>query len=251
MKKVLSSIFEVYKQYRAFRKQNTPYKILRYSLTTIVVAYFLTIAFPQYLFAHEVSHKNFKVYSTQPVDEKLYQILDSAEGRLVKSPIYDGELKHKVFLTGSHAFYGFLSNKAYKSFANSIPGLDNILINKTDIGEDLVFLNRAERNKRSLSGVVAHEVTHLLIKKKFGYLNTVVTIPTWKNEGYCEYVAGDSTVTYEEGVQLLKENPTQDSYFKYHLMVKYLLETEKLSIEELFNRDLDEKEVEAKVLASL
>ena len=79
-------------------------------------------------------------------------------------------------------------------------------------------------------------------------------LPTWKNEGYCEYIAGDSTITYEEGVKLWKENPNVDSayrYFKYHMMVKYLLETEKLSIEDVFKSDFDMKDLEAKVFKSL
>ena len=50
-------------------------------------------------------------------------------------------------------------------------------------------------NARSLSGVIAHEITHLLIRKKFGYWRNL-TMPTWKKEGYAEYVAGGSTLPY-------------------------------------------------------
>ncbi|MCA1622201.1 MAG: hypothetical protein LC768_04535 [Acidobacteria bacterium] len=227
------------------------FKVFRYAFYVLFAAYFLTIMFPQYLFAHEVSHKNFKVYARQPLDGNIDKVLDSAEARLAKSPIYDKSVVRKVFLTDSHAFYAFLSNKAFGSFANSIPGIDNILVNKSDAANDLVFINRAEYNKRSLSGVIAHEVTHLFIKKKFGWARVVGTIPTWKKEGYCEYVAGDGTLTYEEGIKYLKENPDKPSYFKYYLMVKYLIEKESLSIEDLFNRDFDEKNLEAKVLANL
>jgi hypothetical protein len=149
--------------------------------------------------------------------------------------------------------YAFLSHKAFRSFANSLPFINNIFINKSVVADDLVFLNRREHNKRSLSGVIAHEVTHLFIRKKVGTLRASL-MPTWKNEGYCEYIAGDSTITLEEGVKLWKENPNDDSkykYIKYHLMVKYLLETENLSIEEVFNRDIDIKDLERKVFRSL
>ena len=250
MKKFLSEAFNAYRQYRSFKKQNRAYKIFRYTLTGIFAAYFFTLVFPQYLFAHEVSHKNFKVYARQPLDENIDKVLDSAKARLVKSPIYDENVGRKVFLSDSHNFYAFLSNKAFRSFANSNPVLDNIFVNKADAAKDLVFLNRAERNQRSLSGVIAHEVTHLSIREKFGVTRTVFSIPTWKNEGYCEYIAGDTTITFEKGLQLWMENPNDDSkyaYFKYHQMVKYLLDVEKISVEELFNRDFDEKELEAKV----
>ncbi|HSK72445.1 MAG TPA: hypothetical protein VK892_12150 [Pyrinomonadaceae bacterium] len=253
MKKVIISTLNAYRQYRVAKAKSKTYQIFRYSLLTIVGAYFLTICFPQYLFAHEVAHKNFKIYSREPMGENIYKILDDAETRLSKSTIYDAEISRRVFLTNSHGFYTFLSNKAFRSFANSVPLINNILVNKSDTANDLVYLNRPQNNKRSLSGVIAHEVTHLFIRKKLGNLSGF-TLPTWKNEGYCEYIAGDTTITFEEGVKLWKENPNDDSkyrYFKYHLRIKYLLETEKLTIDDVFNQDFDERDLDAKVFSSL
>lgn len=249
----MTSTISSYRQYRAALAKNKTYRVIRFSVTAVCVAYLLTLCFPQYLFAHEVSYKNFKVYSRQPVDEHIYKVLDDAEARLSKSTIYDRDLSRRVFLTNSHRMYAVLSNKAFRSFANSLPFINNIVVNKTDVERDLVFLNRREHNQRSLSGVIAHEVTHLFIRKKVGTLSASL-MPTWKNEGYCEYVAGDSTIPYEEGVKLWRENPNDDStyrYFKYHMMVKYLLDHEKLTIEDVFKRDFDTKQLEAEVLKSL
>jgi hypothetical protein len=268
--KALMATLNAYREYRAVRAlgylyiyvsysiyhqvpKSRAFKVVRYSVITIVVAYLLTICFPQYLFGHEVSHQNFKVYSREPFDQHVYKVLDDAEARLSRSTIYDREVSRRVFLTNSHGMYAFLSNKAFRSFANSVPFINNIVINKSDVARDLVFLNRPQHNQRSLSGVIAHEVTHLLIRRRLGNLRAS-WLPTWKNEGYCEYIAGDTTITYEEGARLWKEDPNDDAkyrYFKYQMMVKYLLETEKLSIEDVFNRDFDLKELEGKVFRSL
>ena len=81
-----------------------------------------------------------------------------------------------------------------------------------------------------------------------------LTMPAWKKEGYAEYVAGGSTLDYATGMQRWKANPGNDAgyqYFKYYSMVKYLLDTEKLSVEELFNTDINRSELEAKVLHTL
>jgi hypothetical protein len=253
MKSAIISTLNAYRQYSAAKRRSKLYRICRYSLMTILAAYFLTICFPQYLFAHNRAYKHFKVYSREPLDENIQKVLDDAETRLSKSPIYDGEISRRVFLTNSYGFYAFLSNKAFRSFANSIPAIDNILINRSDSTSDLVYANRAERNKRSLSGVIAHEVTHLFIRKRVGIVRGV-TMPAWKNEGYCEYVAGDSSLTFQEGVKLWKENPSDDSkykYFKYQLMVKYLLEEERLTIDEVFQRTFDERELAARVFKRL
>jgi hypothetical protein len=127
------------------------------------------------------------------------------------------------------------------------------MINKTDVAADRVMMNRDQRNLRSLSGVIAHEVTHLFIRERYGTLAASM-MPIWKNEGYCEYIAGDTTMPFEEGIRLWRENPNDDAgyrYIKYEAMVRYLLEKEKVSVDELFIRSFDEKDVAAKTIASL
>jgi hypothetical protein len=129
----------------------------------------------------------------------------------------------------------------------------NVFINRADYQHDLVFRNAKENNQRSLSGVIAHEITHLLIRKRFGYLRNL-TMPTWKKEGYAEYVGGGSTLSYDEGVRLWKANPkdaTGYQYFKYMMLVKYLLEHDTVSVDDLFNRDFDVQVLEERVLKSL
>lgn len=79
-------------------------------------------------------------------------------------------------------------------------------------------------------------------------------MPAWKKEGYSEYVAGASTIDHETGVKRWKANPKDGSgyqYFKYYMLVKHLLEHEKVSVHDLFTRDHDVPALEAKVFSSL
>jgi hypothetical protein len=129
----------------------------------------------------------------------------------------------------------------------------NVFINRADYRNDLVFRDAKENSQRSLSGVIAHEITHLLIKKRYGYLRNL-TMPTWKKEGYAEYVGGGSTLSNEEGIKLWKANPkdaTGYQYFKYMILVKHLLENDRISVDDLFNRDFDVQVLEERVLKSL
>ena len=149
--------------------------------------------------------------------------------------------------------YALLSHKAYRSFANSVPYIDNIIINKTDISADRVILNREFSNTRSLSGVIAHETAHLFIRKRYGTISASL-MPTWKNEGYCEYIAGDTTITLEEGIRRWRESPKDDTnyrFIKYQLMVQHLLEREGASVDDLFTKSWDEKALADKTLAAL
>jgi hypothetical protein len=228
------------------------YKISTIVLSVAGVAYLLLLSFPQALFAYSTEHGKFRVHSREPLTPEIEKVLDTAEARLQTSPIYDDDVRRDIYLTNGFGMYAFLSHKAYKSFANSVPFINNVFINKTDVPADRVFVNRPENNSRSLSGVIAHETVHLFIRKRYGTVSATL-MPTWKNEGYCEYVAGDSTITIEEGIRRWKESPSDDTgyrYTKYRLMVKQLLDNEKITVDEFFKGDFDEKQVAGRTLAA-
>ena len=256
MNKALSSALAAYRRYRAAKANSRAYRVLRYLVVSIVVSYVLLLCFPQVLFAREISYRSFTVYSREPLNQNIYAVLDKVESRLAASGINNQEVKPKIFLTNGFSLYALLSlylgsNSFGKGYA--VLPTNNIFINKSDLANDLVFRNVLANNERSLSGVIAHETTHLLIRKRFGYLRNL-KMPTWKKEGYSEYVAGGSTLTYETGVKMWKANPqdgTGYQYFKYYMLVKYLMEHDKLSVDDLFNRDIDVRSLEEKVLKSL
>src|SRR3954447_9083831 len=80
-------------------------------------------------------------------------------------------------------------------------------------------------------------------------------LPSWKNEGYCDYVADESSFDAEEGLRLIREGRDDPSpsfrYFRAHLMVRYLLDVERIGVDELFARDFDESQVMAGVRGAL
>jgi len=256
MKTALTSALNSYREFRAAKARNRPYRVIRGLIVSLGTAYLLLLCFPQVLFAHEVSYKNFTVHSREPLDQSVYAVLDRAETKLSASTIKNQAVKPQIFLINSHGLYKVMSLfLGGNSFGKGFPVLptNNIFINRSDLAKDLVFRKAPADNQRSLSGVIAHETAHLLIRKRFGYWRNL-TMPVWKKEGYSEYVAGGSTLDHETGVKLWKANPkdgTGYQYFKYYMMVKHLLEHEKLSVDDLFDRDHDVPALEAKVLSSL
>lgn len=175
--------------------------MLRHLPAGIAVIYLSLLCFPQVLFAHELSYRNLIIYSREPLDKSIYDVLDRVESRLAGSEI-KGDIKPRIFLTNGFDVYALLSlyigsNSFGKSYA-ALP-TDNVFINKADVAKDLVF-RTAPPNQRSLSGVIAHEITHLWMRKRFGYWRNIA-MPTWKKEGYAEYVAGGTTLDYETGLR--------------------------------------------------
>ncbi|MEZ5344782.1 MAG: hypothetical protein R2681_04410 [Pyrinomonadaceae bacterium] len=248
MKKLFASLLESRRLYKEFKKTNKIYKVFRYSATGIFGIYALILIFPQILFAHQTNHQNLHVHSRlRPNENAIIEILKSADEKLSRSPIYDKSSPQNIFLTESHPFYKFFTLSAY-SFGSTMPYVGNVRINKTDIEKDLVIRNTEKPDRRSLSGVIAHEVTHNQISKKYGLVK-YMRIPRWKDEGYAEYIAGETTLSFEEGVKLWKANDNSPHlvYFKYHQIVKFLLETENVSVSDLFEKEFDVKELEQKV----
>ena len=256
MKNVLSSAIDAYRRYRAAKAKSKLYRSIRYVFFSLAAAYVLLLCFPQVLFAHQVTYKNFTVYSREPLDQNVYAMLDKVEARLATSAINNTQVRPKIFLTNSQKLYSALSlyigaNSFGKGFG--ILPTNNVFINDADVAKDLVFRKAPSFNQRSLSEVVAHEVTHLLVREKFGYVKNV-TSPAWKREGYAEYVSGGTTIDYATGANLWKANPQNDrgyQYFKYYMLVKYLMDHEKLTVEQLFTRDFNQAELETKVLSTL
>jgi hypothetical protein len=230
-------------------------RVLRQLPAWIAAAYLLLLCFPQVLFAHELSYRNLTIYSREPLDKSITDVLDRVESRLAASGI-NGDVKPRIFLTNGFDAYALLSfyvgsNSFGKSYA-ALP-TDNVFINKADTAKDLVFRSTPANNERSLSGVIAHEITHLWMRKRFGYWRNIA-IPAWKKEGYAEYVAGGSTLDYETGLRMWKVNPrdgTSYQYFKYSMLVRYLLEHDKLGVDALVDRDFDLPSLEERVLDSL
>ena len=237
-------------------KHRPLYRRLRYAPAVLAFAYVLLLCFPQLAYGHELAYKNMTVVSRGPVDRSVLTVLADVEGRLAASALNTPEVKPRIVLTGSSSQYAMLSlyvggGSFGKSFA--LLPTQNIFINRADPGNDLVFRDAKENDRRSLSGVIAHEITHLLIRHHVGYWRNL-TMPAWKKEGYAEYVGGGSTLSYEDGVRLWKANPTDATgyrYFKYMMLVKHLLESEAISVDDLFDREFDEERLGERVLKTL
>jgi len=235
------------------RSRGRVYKITSTVITGLAIAYVMLLYFPQPLFAYSEKYGNLTIHSREPLQSEMESVVAKANERLARVPFYSAEKTRQIYLTGGPKMYALLSHKAYRSFANSVPFINNIMINKTDVPADRVIMDREINNFRSLSGVMAHEVTHLAIRERYGTVAASM-MPTWKNEGYCEYIAGDTTIPIEEGIRRWRENPNDDTnyrYIKYQLMVRYLLEKQQITVDELFTQAFDERDVAARTFSSL
>lgn len=229
-------------------------KKIEWAVALLALLYVLLLFFPQPLFAYCVAYGQFTVYSTEEIPEEIERLLDSVEARLQKSDLYDPEARYRVFLCNGAGLYRFLSPFSPRAFGNTYWFSDNVLIADADIAGDRAASAAVEHNERTLTGTITHEIVHVLIRKQLGCWRSM-RLPAWKTEGYCEVVAGESSFDYSRGVEILKQEREVESssfrYFKYRMMVDYLVAERQMSFVQIADAALDCDQVEREMIASL
>ena len=85
-----------------------------------------------------------------------------------------------------------LFNPEAAGFAFSVPVTNHVFIASADFTSNVAHRNASDFNKRALSSVIAHEITHGLIRNRLGLLRGL-RLAEWENEGYCDFVAQESS----------------------------------------------------------
>ena len=216
-------------------------RILRRSertLTVLLLLYAGLHVFPQVLFAHSVSADGITLYSRRPLPPEAVECTKRAAALIQQSELAVPGRRERVFVCNSSWLFRLFKPTA-GCFAFSVKLTDNVFIADGDFTTDVARWPAPEFNTRSLSGVIAHEITHGLIRNRLGLMRGV-TLADWVNEGYCDYVAKDSSFPEVEGRSRFvsgEDHPSSSyRYFKYREMVRYLAESQRLSFAEIVAR---------------
>lgn len=205
----------------------------------------LVLTFPSFLFANKLDYKNFSVhYHSDDIDiEQLKSVLDESELLLKNTELFKTGVNQELFICDNFNEFTFFANFKRTAFGVNYTFSKNIFLSKSSVSANSTLRNGKENNKRTLSTVIAHETTHSLLANELGMLKYRL-LPSWKNEGYCDFVANESSFDEQKGLQDIcndKENPDTPSfkYFKYRKLTEYLFEDRKISMEKFLNGDFD------------
>jgi hypothetical protein len=224
-------------------------KIFKWIFRGIGLAYILILVFPQFVFANKLEYKNFSIYfhSNEINREKLKSIVDKSTDLLKGTELFNTEINQDIFICSDYSEFTFFALLSRKAFAVNYPITQNIFLSKSSISENYILRNGEKDNKRTLSGVIAHETTHSLLENKLGLLKYKL-LPSWKNEGYCDFVANESSFNEQKGLQDIcndKKNPDSPSfkYFKYRKLTEFLFNERKVTIEKFLSNDFEFEEI--------
>ena len=172
-----------------------------------VIIFLSPVAAPQLLaFPYSAKLGQHRIYSETPISPHLSAIIGDADSRAATSPIGLPDARQPIFLTDGGWRWAWLALTSRSAFAISRPLFETIVVNRSDHSKDAVFRPAAVGGRRTLSGTLAHEMTHGAIRAHFGAMADF-RYPAELREGYCDYVAGGGSLSDEEAAQLVKSDP--------------------------------------------
>ena len=233
-------------------------RILKWAALFCVFAYLLTVGFIV---------SRYDSYSINGITYHFQGNKDMFQGNMDLIPQFDRkarallqESEFKTLPTHLHVFLtanefdfrvlGFPTGQGTFGLSRGLGQLFGFVAVAPTTGRNRV-ISRTDRHRR-VSSVLAHELTHLLIKADLGWLNEIKlgTSASWIIEGYADYIAQESSFPTDPGMALFCDGKTDPSpsyaYFRYRKVVGYLLDSEGLSFRNLAANPPDYAEAEAR-----
>lgn len=165
---------------------------------TVVGAVYISLLFnPQIAFSHSFTHRNYTIHSSTPLSDDCRAVLERADALLQQSDIFTRDAHHDIFLCNDSPakFNTFFVRNGSWAYGFAHP-TGNIFIANASPTHDLAWKTVNTNIVRSLSGLIAHEVTHTLVLDHVGFLGQR-RLPKWINEGYAEYISMHDQKDYE------------------------------------------------------
>jgi hypothetical protein len=191
------------------------------------------LAFPYYA---EVSGQ--QVWSESRLDrDALTQVLARTNELVSASPIAVGDEPRRIFLTrGGWRWHWLTLSPSSGAFAISRPLTENVVVTSSNVDRDLVTSGRWIGGTRRLSAVLAHEIAHGMLRRRYGVW-IEATKPQWLREGYADYVAQESSLTAAQAAQLEAKGVAHPAlaYFHRRQHVARLLKANGGSVDALFS----------------
>jgi hypothetical protein len=210
--------------------------MVNWVLAIVGIGLATTVFAPELLaFPHELTIGDTKIYSESPLPKTMPRILARSDALLRTSAIYGPGYGRRIFLTDGGWRWHVLALQNAGAFGLSHAASDAILINRSDPARDLVFNGARIAGARSLSGTIAHERTHGLIRARYGMVADV-RYPAWLREGYCDVVAGGGSLSNADAAALKARHETVPAllYYDGRKRVAELLRANGGSVDALF-----------------
>lgn len=223
----------------------------------LVLGFIVLLLNPSILYAHETITSQYTIYHNQPLDPAFMQRLEQAHDLVETSEVFDKALRLEVCLNDGSKYPSLVQTVWGPAFAWGF--YNKVVLN----GEVNAEANRLTLHTYSwnLASLLAHEMTHCYQFHHLGlwHSNPLAGYPTWKWEGYAEYVArqpktrqdlqqniarlqqAQQTTPDRWDIQLMDSSSTSREYFNYFVLSEYCLDVKHMTFQQLLHDTTTEK----------
>ena len=237
----MRKILRAYKN-RKRRERSKRYIYTSRILTAVGLAYLFLLIFPQPLFAYSARIGRFNFYSDRPIPSEIEDVVEQAAVKLSTSPFYAETDSFSIYIATDRWRRTLLMPRSPGAFGVSMVLTGNTVLNRCDIVNNICTNDQPNFNKRPMHAVLAHECMHQLLIRDLGMI-AYLQLPAWKNEGYCEYVAGDPSFDVVRGETLVRDGKSHGShafrYLTYLFAVRSCLDDQGLQPRQFLSDSLD------------
>ncbi len=206
------------------------------ALLVVLLAFVAVLLHPRLLFfPYQRTIGATTVFSESPIPDQIEGVVGRADTLVRTSPLFTPDvLKRPVYLTNGGLRWRLLTLGS-TALAISRPPTEVMVVNRSSVLTDQIWNSVDSLPARDLSGVIAHERTHTLIRRRFGLVGSRL-YPTWVVEGYCDHVSGSSTLSDKTATHLIAQGRRTPALFYYESRkrVERELEANGGSVDELF-----------------
>jgi hypothetical protein len=227
--------------------------LLRCSAVVVAACLLLVVAeiWPAATFPYAVKYGTLQVHSLAPLPAAAAEVFAEAEKRLQRSPLYDAAHPTDVFVCDGGwrwLLYTGLNRRA--AAVARIPWPADVIVRGVDFPRDLYLQASGDfaPPDRPASGMVAHELTHVLVARRLSWVQSW-RLPAWVREGYADYVGRGPDFDHEDAraafVGHAKSATQSGQYLEYTLFISHVLDHWGWPLERLLTAPPPRSEVEA------
>lgn len=236
---------------------------IRFTAFALFIAGILLIIVlnPLLTYANKTMHNNYSIYYNKALDPSLTTRLDEATALLKTSELYDNDLKLDICLNDGSFYTAIIKTIRGPAFAWGF--YNKVVLQGTmNCSKNYDELNGYKWN---LTQLFTHEMIHCLQFHKLGLWRSkpFANIPSWKWEGYAEYIArqnSDQKDLLKNIDRFLKNNKenwaiafadntiSPREYYAYWILMQYCMNIKKMNYNQVLDNSTKEETIKSEMM---
>ncbi len=223
------------------------FKYIIYTMIVVGIIYGIILSYPGMFFKHKYEYNNMTISSHQPLKGDVDSIINKVNEKILHAEFFSPDFKFHFYIAKSAGQYSFLTAFKGEGYAYVSPINGNIFLASANFEKKKANCKDCEDlNERELDIIMTSAATNEIIRKRLKFLK-YISSPEWKQEGYGEYIAGETG--YFEPKQICNEGEANTwlKFYERKLAMEMFLIEDKRTFAEVLDRNFSYESVKKRL----